>query len=260
MNNKHSILLITAVFCFGNAISAQGESSAWTGCLDPGGTIIHMAPGASPLQRCARNQSLIHLRDVAAYQNTEANYDQVKFCEAFHSLSLAPSLLEDLGCPSTPTLTRPGTLVRLLNQGYLDNQILGNEYVCDIFGIDPSSRLGGSLAGSGFDFVVKNGFVASTSLHDFVGGGEACKAICESDDKCIAAWALSRDQNRSGAVTCRTFHYSDQIESDWGHYCGLAKNGLAGCAHRLSTAGVHWYVRVPNGQTVSNCLGATPLP
>jgi hypothetical protein len=44
-----------------------------------------------------------------------------------------------LGCPSTPTLTRLGTVTRLFSDDYVANIASGNENVCGIFGIEPGS-------------------------------------------------------------------------------------------------------------------------
>ena len=88
---RTGIFATALMFLYSFAWTAKAETSAWTGCLTPGGTIIHVAQGDAPLKRCSRNQRLIHLRDEAAYQHTEANYDQAKICEAFHALLLRRS-------------------------------------------------------------------------------------------------------------------------------------------------------------------------
>ena len=113
--SMYTTLALTAA-CLGTIGTAQAETSAWTGCVTPGGTIIHMAQGDAPLKDCSKNQRLVHLRDVAAYQHPEANYDQATVCEAFHSIGLVPiEILEDLGCPSTPTLTVYSNRQMILN-------------------------------------------------------------------------------------------------------------------------------------------------
>ena len=55
---------------------AQAEVSAWTGCVTPGGTIIHLTRGDTPAEPCQGKQALVHLRDEAAFQNADANYKQ----------------------------------------------------------------------------------------------------------------------------------------------------------------------------------------
>jgi hypothetical protein len=244
--------MVIVVWLLGGTGTAQAESSAWTGCVTPGGTIIHMAQGDAPLEECAKNQQLVHLNDVAAFQHTEANYDQAKMCEAFHSLFLDPMILEDLGCPSTPTLTKPGTVTRLFSSDYRANEAAGNENVCGIFDIEPGS--------SGFKYVVKSGFVASTAVIPLAGGLAACGEKCAADDKCVAANFVKTTTNTTSG-TCRTFYHSDSLSVDWSHYCGFTidKNFLS-CLARIDTIESPWFVRVPDGQTVDHCPGTAPTP
>lgn len=240
--------------------TAQASTSAWTGCVTPGGTIVHLALGDAPSQPCSQNMGLVHLRDTAAYQHTEANYEQAKMCEALHSLGLDPTHLADLGCPSTPTLTRPGTVTRVHSQDYRDNVTAGNGAVCGIFAIEQNN--------TAFDFVVKGGFVDSTQPVPFIGGSEACRVLCVGDDKCIAAFYSGQAGTVSAQTpnvgTCRVFHYSDQLNDDWGHYCGFTEDltfPVPMCIGTLSgDPKTGWFVRVPDGQTVDNCPGVTPTP
>ena len=63
--------ILTATFVSGStallavllmaAGTAQAETSAWTGCVDPGGTIIHLARGDNPLVPCKRKHRLEHV-------------------------------------------------------------------------------------------------------------------------------------------------------------------------------------------------------
>jgi hypothetical protein len=249
-------LALTAV-CAGIVGTAQAETSAWTGCITPGGTIIHMAQGDDPLKACAPNQQLVHLNDVAAFQHTEANYDQAKMCEAFHELMLSAPALEKLGCPSTPTLTKPGTVERIFGQDYRDNEAIGNENVCGILGIEPASSYG-------FKYVLNDGFVASTEVIPLAGGLAACGVKCAADAKCVAANFIKTKVNTSSG-TCRTFHHSDALSVEWSNWCGLSKDGengqpLSTCLANMDTTSSPWFVRVPFGQSAQNCPGAAPIP
>ena len=250
----YTTLALTAA-CLGTIGTAQAETSAWTGCITPGGTIIHMAQGDAPLKACSKNQQLVHLNDVAAFQHTEANYDQAKICAVFHSLFVAPSMLEDLGCSSTPTLTRPGTVMHIEARNYRNNAAAGNEDVCGIFDIEPSGE-------HSFRSIVKKGYVASTSVIPITGAIDVCQEKCADDDKCVAAYFRSESPNSVAfqVGTCRTFHYSDSLSVDWDHYCGFAEDGPFSCISDLSSVFNNWFVRVPDGQVLNNCPGAVPTP
>jgi len=259
--NYFSIINLFALVLFATFThTALAETSAWTGCVTPGGAIIHLANGNEPKEHCQGKQALIHLRDVAAYQNTQANYDHAKICEALHALGLDSTELDNLGCPSTPTLTRQGIVKAILPVDYRTNESLGNVSVCDIFDVIPNGDLN-TLGG--FQWTVKGGFVASEPALPFVGGKVQCGSICEADDKCIAAWYNVIGAERSKAGTCRIFHYSDRVDDDWGHYCGVFKDGnssvVGSCVPQLSSSETRWFVRVPDGQTVGNCPGLPPV-
>jgi hypothetical protein len=244
-------LALTAA-CLGSIGTAQAEVSAWTGCVNNGGNIHSMAQGDQPLKPCNGNHTLIHLRDEAAFQNTDANYKQGANCEAFHELGLSAPALDKIGCPTTPTLTKEGTVTRVKGSDLIAN----NYNVCGILKAETNPSWTPS-----YHWVVPGGFVASTSKTALSGGGGECELLCDSDDKCIAAnFTASGGTSQFG--TCRVYHYSDNLDADWSHFCGydLGLDAL-GCAGRLNTFADKWFVRVPDGdgESIGNCPdSATP--
>jgi len=254
--------IVLTVTILGSTGTAWAEKSAWTGCVTHKGKIKHLAQGDAPAKPCKartkhpeRAERLIHLYDQAALQNPDATLDYGAMCEAFHALNLGNDELEKLGCPSTPTLTRPGTLsTRVKGSHLVDNDF----NVCGILKVQVSESDPKS-----YNWAVPGGFVAATTKFAFDGGRDECIQRCAVDDKCIAAWwdFFSGDGDFG---TCRLFHYSDHLQSEWTQLCGLAQ-GFAtgplkfGCADRLNSVFVTWVVRVPDGQSLENCPGAAPV-
>jgi hypothetical protein len=86
-------------------------------------------------------------------QNTDANYKQGANCEAFHELQLSATALENLGCPSTPTLTKPGIVSgRVRGRHLVDN----NFDVCGILTVETSDTWAPA-----WHWVVPKGFVVA---------------------------------------------------------------------------------------------------
>ena len=247
----YTTLALTAA-CLGTIGTAQAEVSAWTGCVTPGGSIIHLARGDRPKKPCKGNQVLIHLRDEAAFQNADANYKQGASCEAFRELKLSDKALGNLNCASTATLPRPGIVTPVSGTALVSN----NFNVCGILKSETSESWKPS-----YQWIVPGGFVVSTTKHPIGhGSAKACEQVCEGDAKCIAANS-HRDRSLDFR-TCRTFHYSDTA-IDWNHLCGYVQGfdptgNHLGCADILGSGEDSWFVRVPDDQTVGHCLGAAP--
>jgi hypothetical protein len=242
---------VIVVWLLGGTVTVQAEVSAWTGCVTRGGSIIHLARGDHPKESCLGNQTLVHLRDEAAFQNADANYKQGAICDAFHELTLSPAALAKLGCSSHPDLTRPGTVERVFGPSLVAN----NFDVCGILKAETSDTWAPS-----YQWVVPGGFVVSTTALPIEGpSADACKQLCVGDDKCVAAF-LKAEHNYDTRV-CRIFHYSD-ASGDWNHFCGYSPGfeNQFSCAERLDDIDDNWWVRVPDGQTVHSCPGADPTP
>lgn len=254
-------LFVTAMLLTG---TVQAELSAWTGCVTPGGTIIHLARGDQPAKRCQENQQLLHLRNEAAFQNTDANYKQGASCKAFHELGLSATALENLGCPSTPTLTKPGIVSGQVHGSTL---VANNFDVCGILKVETSDTWTPS-----WHWVVPKGFiVANVTLPVVTGQQENCRDLCVADDKCIAAYLDNtattggHGGNLADFGLCRIFHYSDFSNSDWSHFCGYHQGfdtmtRITGCADKIDKIDDTWFVRVPDGQTLDNCPGVAAIP
>ena len=253
----YTTLALTAMYA-GIIGTAQAFESAWTGCVTPGGTIIHLAPGDTPLKRCSSRMQLIHLNDEAAHQNTDATHNQVASCEALHELGLSEEQIAKLGCPSTADLTRPGSVSETHVTG--DNLVGNNFNVCNILKVESRPEWK-----DGWHWVMPGGVVAGTQGFNSINAVEfadECQEECAIDDKCIAAW-LKADNPPSSHSTCRTFHYSDNPEgTEWNHFCGFDQGfgTVLGCADSIASDTTRWYVRVPEGQTLSDCDGADPAP
>jgi hypothetical protein len=93
-----------------------------------------------------------------------------------------------------------------------------------------------------------------------------------ADDKCIAAYLdnntwkkLPNSTTRTTFGLCRIFHYSDNSNSDWSHWCGYVQgfgpfeSGI-GCADSANAIFDTWFLRVPDGQTLDNCPGVAAIP
>ncbi len=52
-----TIIVLSAVLLLG---IGTAQAADYTGCVTPGGTIIHVGPGDTPLKPCNRNQEVIH--------------------------------------------------------------------------------------------------------------------------------------------------------------------------------------------------------
>lgn len=259
-----TIVVLFAVILLADTGPVQAFDS-FTGCLTPGGTIIHMSPGDSPLKPCKRNETLIHLQE-RINRTFDAHYDHDKICEAFHELALSPAALADLGCPSTPTLTKEGTLIRVSRDA-----MRGNNYnVCDILTIDQNPDFG-----QGWFWIVEEGFVAEKVTFPQVPSGDTdCLDKCNGDDKCIAANyyepIIERDPKVEQATIigiCEIYHHSDSLKYSDAGFCGFTRDALLeggnlpfDCTQNVATSDNWWWVRVPDGQTIDNCPGAPATP
>ena len=205
-------ILLTAVFLISGK---PAQAADWTGCLTPGGTIIHVAKGKDPARPCVGQHRRVHFEDFQFNQHPEADYDQATICKAFHELLLSPELLEELGCHPEPT-----------------NVILGDLRTvptCDILGgfcvWEPDYSLcGGAMkieanaSGTGYEWTLPGAFIRKSFVHNFVNDRQACRDACETDSECLAA----HQSVHAGAssATCLTFHKSDGIEEPYRKYCG----------------------------------------
>ena len=54
-----TIIVLSAALLLG--ITSLTKADVSTGCVTPGGTIIHLAPGDTPLKPCGPNQQVIHI-------------------------------------------------------------------------------------------------------------------------------------------------------------------------------------------------------
>lgn len=219
------------------------QANTWTGCVTPGGTIIHLAFGDSPAKPCGPRQDVIHLDSAVARQHNDANYNHAKVCEAFRSLANTvpfDDILTQMGCPSVDPHLPAGTLRQITAPTMIDN----NYSVCDgAFKIEHKDEWGAgyhyAFYGDGPETDGKGGgFVAKSQKLYFDGGQEECKLLCENDPECIGAYWNGGQINEGEFLLCETFHYSHKVEGPWNILCGWDpgyKNGF-GCGDELTSA------------------------
>jgi hypothetical protein len=235
----------------------------YTGCLTPGGTLIHVAKGASPAKPCSKKQQVVHLDGRVAKQTYELHWKPAVVCEALRALDTGngnadiDSQLTALGCPST-AVTMPGTKlvgpIDSLAFSFTDADGNPDALGCGILKIEKRPEWG-----IGYHWVVDGGatqdpqgpaggYVAKEVVYNTVpdGAGE-CATLCENDDKCIAATypgGLGSASGGNAFRTCRTFHYSDNAGSQtWHDLCGFAESGLGSCANNANLTVNQWWIR-----------------
>jgi hypothetical protein len=108
--------------------------------------------------------------------------------------------------------------------------------------------------GPGYHWVLnadKGGaFVAhTTQIISDSDGVDNCKAVCDGDSQCIAAFYDNPLTSDTLLRDCRTFHYSDTMKHTWNEYCSPF-DGPLGCKSKFDGTAV-WFVRV--GGDVSHC-------
>jgi len=146
--------------------------------------------------------------------------------------------------PSTPDPIKTGTVELITGSNLVSN----NFDVCGILQVGENPEWGPS-----WHFIL-DGFVADTKkFANLDEPTDQCKALCEADDKCIAAY-LDRPLGPDFAE-CLIFHFSDgSLKNPWNLTCGL-QQGLefGGCAFNVNHGQAVWWVRVPDGSTPANC-------
>jgi hypothetical protein len=234
---------------------AVQAASDFTGCVTPGGTIIAVAPGPSPLRPCEPNQTVIHIDGRVAKQAFDVHWNPLVVCEALWQLGEQSTAniadqLEDLGCPSHPDLPAPSgqPLVKVLPTFDFDEQNLDAKN-CGILKIEQRPEWGPS-----YHWVVDGGttqdpegspggVVFKEKLIYFEDADDDCYPLCESDDQCIAAQlhrGLRKTEGGSDILfwTCRTFHYNDNVDEPWHELCAWSA-GL--CVN--TTTEFTWWIR-----------------
>lgn len=246
-------LAVFAVLLVGTSTAQAFDS--FTGCLTPGGTIIHMAQGDAPKKPCNRNQTLIQLQQ-RVNREFDSHYDHDRICEAFHELNLSAQSLDNLGCPSTPTLTKKGTLTRVTRAAMRSNN---NYNVCGILAIEENP-----LFGAGWFWVIKEGWAVDKFPTPIIGGDQECFDKCDNDDKCIAAqWLETKPGTHTVDIgECTVYHHSDHLQFQNSGHCGATQDqgSFANCTELVQTENTFWWVRVPDGQTIDNCPGVAATP
>ena len=234
-------LALVAVLLFG-VDAAQAET--WTGCVTPGGTIVHLAPGESPARRCGPQEKVIHLDDRHANQNPVANYDHAKVCAALLNAGADVGILTSMGCPNLPTLPPSAAIMQKVSpQDWLNN---AND-VCGILGVEQRPEWG-----VGYMWVVKGdthggGFVAN---HQKLANEDPqhpaqCQALCDTDLSCIAA--QYNHVNPSPTGDCTTYHHSDTLLEPYHAFCGMSPGtGFGGCGLALLSENRWWIKADPN--------------
>ena len=255
---QHCIAVSAAgalLYVAGTNLAVAGSADDYTGCLTPGGTIIHVAEGASPLKPCSRKQTVIHLDGRVAKQTHALHWRPAAVCEALRKLDTSGSIEEQLiqmGCPSTKVEKPIGTVVaRVTAHDFSSIDINGNPDArsCGILTIENRDEWGG-----GYHYVVAGGstgdpdgppggYVASEVAMPLGDDGVGdCEFLCKTDPNCIAATydiALGGPEFR----TCRTFHYSDHAGTQpWHSLCGFSESGFGSCEQNLSSS-TAWWIR-----------------
>lgn len=234
----------------------------YTGCLTPGGTIIHMAKGASPAKPCSKKQQVIHLDGRVAKQTYELHWNPAVVCEALRLLDVGntqdiATQLTALGCPSIHVVPPPDgqPLTRVDGNDWVENAdgIL-DAHDCGILKIEKRPEWGGGyqwVVDGGLQYGGTNapagGYVAKEVAYDLNGGTEDCRLLCEGDEKCIAATypaGLLIQGGDSTFRTCRTFHYTDNPGSQpWHQLCGFSETGDFSCSSDTATEVYRWWIR-----------------
>ena len=259
-------LAATGLFV-GGVGTAHAED--YTGCVTPGGTIIHLALGQSPAKPCKGKLHIIHLDDTNANQHVSAQINLPELCKVLHLLGASGTDYKELGCHSDPTLAPPGEvqLVRAptLLGGGIDSFDENNETCNGMLKIkNDAARWGAAnyhweLTGENKRGQPGGAMVARTLklLQDGTQGGinGVCATACKNDPQCIAAFLddhLSVNLDAGVERDCRIFHYSDSPQvNHWNEYCASA--GEAFCKQEIGTGAHQWYLRatcdVPNPPT-----------
>ena len=245
---KRTILLAaTAMAVATFLIIGTAQADYYTGCVTPGGTIIHLAIGETPANACGHKQKLIHLNNDK--NNDQTRYNHLAVCAALDNAGAFDTDLQALGCPIDPVVPGPTVVVELLTTPAFfndaphercgvkleQNDKWGPGWHIAVYGIDDYTGADGG------------GYLASTSQVYSGGGGDHvadCKAICEGDDKCVAARVTSTTNHLF--EDCDVFHHSDTVDVPYNVFCGLQPGGGVGTIGSCEASQVisnKWFVR-----------------
>jgi hypothetical protein len=230
MVRKLSTTLCTLAFALGAlGLADTALAEAWTGCVTPGGTIIHMKQGDVPLKPCNKNQTVIHLTDEASKQNTNATYNHEVNCKALKSTGATATLLGELGCPVGTEQMPEGPMIRVtdVDPGPFTTVDCENDpsYSC--------IRVENAFVGRQF-YVSNEGFDLNRT------NTSGCPTACQSDDRCFGAWLESANAEipKSPELVCHLYYRSDTL--------GAIENFCAGnretcIAINLPLINPYWY-------------------
>jgi hypothetical protein len=249
-NMKLSIITIILLFAVLLVGTGTVQAETYTGCVTPGGTIVHLAVGESPLKPCKNYQRRIHLDNRDARQNHDVDYNHAKVCEAFWQVGVSPEIMEAMGCPDDPTAHAPGTVQDAYGISFDEN-----DTVCGVLKIEKreewgpfyhwviDGRTGDPLPEKGGGFVAAHTQVPIRET----GEEDECKNLCDQDPKCIAALHHPGDGTTQGVKSnakiarCDIFHYSDSVTTGWNDVCGIY--GIQACKDAMEALNQRWYVR-----------------
>jgi len=167
---------------------------------------------------------------VSTLQSQDAVLNHQHICETFAELGKYPE-----GCPSSTHTTPTGTLTKITTgvlfddseHGYTscnyppNNGLLSLEY-------RPETKYA--------YWVLKGGYTAERVLMakaDII-NNNACRASCEADSRCVAAYARTFTNE---AMDCFTLYHSDTINS-FEYICGINQFGDPDEARELCIAGL----------------------
>lgn len=236
--------------------SSVAQADSYTGCVTPGGTVIHLRLGESPKEPCGHKMKLIHLNNDK--HNRETLYNHLAVCTALENAGALAADLDAMGCPSDPVVPPAGHVLETPNFTFFNNAPYewcglkleqrpqwGNTWHIAVYGSEDYSW------DESVDPPVKTnnggGYLAYTT-QVYAGGQSAdpiedCRLICEGDDKCAAA----RVTNTLRAFEdCDIFHHSDQVSVPYNIFCGIQPGpNTFGSCEQSQTDNNHWFAKCP---------------
>ena len=261
MKKSHPITILGVILAlFGLLLfgSSTTLADSYTGCVTPGGTVIHLALGDSPKEPCARNMKLIHLNNDK--HNEDTLYNHLAVCTALGNAGAQQVDLDAMGCPKDPVVP-DAYVIGTPNFTFFNNEPhefcglklekrpqWGSLWHIVVYGSDDYSwdesddppvktnNGGGYLA---YTTKVYSGDVSANPFDD-------CRVICEGDDKCIAARVTNTPNNVF--EDCDVFHHNDQAMVPYNIFCGIQPGGgtgTFGSCEQSQTDHNHWFTKCP---------------
>lgn len=248
------ILLALSVALLLGSRTVQAE--VFTGCVTPGGTVIHLRLGETPKEPCSHKQKLIHLNNDKHNEHTLYHHEAT--CTALENAGALEADLIAMGCPITPTI--PPASYKLVQPPSSFYETAPHEYC----GLKVEQR---PQWGTGWHIVVYGSDDYSWDeaddppVHSNNGGGYLayttqvysgdesaspqgdCQAICNDDDKCVAARVTNRPDH--AFEDCDVFHHSDTVGVPYNIFCGIFPSGenTIGSCQTSQRGSNTWYVK-----------------